>query len=148
MKRAARTVLPALAAALSALTASGCSGEAPATAGDRAADRLTDGVDRALEEKFEVTYEVSGEGLEAIEFNAGRGTATRPELEAVEKPGTPWRKTVVLEGVATPTVLAVPGPEGSEVTCTITHKGEVIEEQTSEGAAAPASCVALSPVAG
>ncbi|WP_327190331.1 MmpS family transport accessory protein [Streptomyces xinghaiensis] len=148
MKRSVRTVLPALAAVLSALTASGCSGDAPAAAGDRAADEITEGVDRAFDEKYEITYEVSGDGVEAIEFNAGAGTATEPELDAVEKPETPWRKTVELKGVAAPTVLAVPGPGGSEVTCTITHKGEVIEEQTSEGATAPASCVALSPVAG
>ncbi|WP_030542660.1 MmpS family transport accessory protein [Streptomyces albus] len=148
MKRSVRTVLPALAAALAALTASGCSGDAPAAAGDRAADKITDEIDRAVDETYEVTYEVSGEGLEAIEYNAGEGTATEPELEAVEKPRTPWRKTVELKGIAAPTVLAVPGPEGSEVTCTITHKGEVIEERTSEGATAPASCVALSPIAG
>ncbi|NJQ00691.1 MmpS family transport accessory protein [Streptomyces zingiberis] len=146
MRRPARAPLSLLAVTALVFTAAGCSGESRDAARDKAADRLTEEVDRAVDETYQVTYEVTGESVFTVEFNAGRGTATEPDLDSVDEPKTPWSKTVTLKGIAAPTLLAVPEADGSGATCRITYKGEVLEERTTKGDA-PASCVALSPLA-
>ncbi|HCA87061.1 MAG TPA: hypothetical protein DEQ61_17230 [Streptomyces sp.] len=147
MTPSVRTVLIVLAMTGLALSVAGCSGESRKETGDKAAEAITDRIDRETTETYRVTYEVTGEGVAAVEFNGGKGTATDPRLESVETPGTPWSTTVTLKGIAAPTVLALAGPEGSEVTCRIIHKGELLVEKSVAKPLAPASCVALSPIA-
>ena len=146
MKRSVCIALSAFAAIAVSATGTGCSAELRDGAKDGAADEVTERVDEAVEGTYQVTYEVTGEGIELIEFNGGRGTATRPRLESAARPDSPWTRTVTLRGIAAPTVLAVPGSSGAIATCRITYRGEVIKEETAEGRTAPVSCVAISPL--
>ncbi|MEU2868510.1 MmpS family transport accessory protein [Streptomyces olivoreticuli] len=138
MKHLLRNTLSALAVTGSALALAGCGA---------AEDKMTEGVDKAVKETYEVTYEITGSGTASVDFNAGRGTAAEPQLETAEDAGLPWKKTVTLKGIAAPTVQATAGPDGAEVTCKITYKGEVIKSHTAKGASEAASCVAVSPLA-
>ncbi|MFF0157390.1 MmpS family transport accessory protein [Streptomyces sp. NPDC005263] len=108
-----------------------------------------DKVDKAVDETYEVTYEVTGKGVESIDFHGGGGTAMEPKIESVSKPKLPWTKTVTLRGIMPAGVMPVAtDPEGAQVTCKITHKGKVLEEQSGKGLVATGGCVAESPVTG
>ncbi|MEU2428825.1 MmpS family transport accessory protein [Streptomyces sp. NPDC007861] len=134
--RTIRTAACALAAVGLTLGLSGC-------------DAAVDTVDKAVNETYEVTYEVTGKSVDSIEYNAGGGTAAEPKLESVQKPALPWKKTVTLKGIEAPTVVPIAlDPTGAEVGCRITYKGEVIKEEKDAGIAAATGCVAISPLAG
>ncbi|GGP90643.1 MmpS family transport accessory protein [Streptomyces roseolilacinus] len=139
MNRTSRSVVAALAAAGLAFGLGACS---------QAADDAAERVDSALNETYQVTYEVTGANIESISYNGGGGDAMNPKLETVEKPTLPWRKTVTLRGVEAPLVTPVAiRYEGAQASCRITHEGKVLKEATGKGAAATLSCVAVSPVA-
>lgn len=107
-----------------------------------------DQVDKAVNETYEVTYEVTGKNIDSIDFHGGRGKAMEPKIESVSKPELPWRKTVTLRGIMPAAVMPVAAdPEGSQVTCKIIYKGEVIEEQSTEGLVTAGGCTAESPIA-
>ncbi|WP_335941261.1 hypothetical protein [Streptomyces sp. PTD5-9] len=112
------------------------------------ADRAVDeAVDKAVDETYEVTYEVTGSGVDEIQFHAGGGKAMDPEIETVESPRLPWRKTVTLRGIMPPAVMPI-AVGGADVACSITYKGKVIKEAEGEGLVTAGGCVAVSPVAG
>ncbi|MFE0045322.1 MmpS family transport accessory protein [Streptomyces albireticuli] len=139
MKRPLRHTLSALALTGLALAAVGCG-----AVKEKAEEKVTEKVDQATNETYEVTYEITGSGTASVDFNGGKGTATAPELETLAEAKLPWTKTVTLKGIAAPTVQAV--IVDGEVSCKITHKGKVIKENSAKGAAAAASCVAISPI--
>ncbi|MEU1372908.1 hypothetical protein ABZ442_04490 [Streptomyces triculaminicus] len=156
MKRTARVTrsLSALAVAGLALTAvTGCStedvrkaaGKEEGTPGRKSAeDKAVDTVDKAVGGTFEVTYEVTG-SVDSVDFNEGKGSAAKPEFTTEEKPKTPWKKTVTLKGIASPTVTAMVA-EG-EGGCKITYKGKVLDEKTAKASdTGVALCNAVSPL--
>ncbi|MFI1798494.1 MmpS family transport accessory protein [Streptomyces sp. NPDC020379] len=138
MQRTLRNTLAALAVTGSALALAACGA---------AEEKVTESVDKAVKETYEVTYEITGSGTATVDFNAGKGTANEPQLETETDAALPWKKTVTLKGIAAPTVQAGGAADGAEVTCRITHKGKVLKSETSKDASAPASCVAVSPLA-
>ncbi|MET9394553.1 MmpS family transport accessory protein [Streptomyces sp. NPDC006624] len=136
MNRTVRAAVCSIAVAGLALGLSSCS-------------EAVDQVDKAVNETYQVTYEVTGKNVDSIEFHAGGGKATDPKIESVSKPELPWKKTVTLRGIMPAAVMPVAAdPEGAEVTCKITYKGEVIEEQSSKGLVTAGGCTAESPIAG
>lgn len=117
------------------------------TLGLSACSEAVDQVDKAVNETYEVTYEVTGKNIDSIDFHAGGGTATDPKIETVQKPTLPWKKTVTLRGIMPPAVMpAAADLTGSEVGCKITYKGKVIKEEKGEGLATAAGCIAVSPI--
>ncbi|TFE51227.1 hypothetical protein E3E14_13080 [Streptomyces sp. ICN441] len=140
MLRAVRAAVGALAVAGLALGLTACT---------EAADKAVDQVDKAVTDTYEVTYEVTGKGVDSIDFHAGGGTALEPQIETVQKPTLPWKKTVTLKGIMPPAVMptAVDVTE-AELTCSITYKGKVIKESKDAGLVAAGGCVAVSPLAG
>ncbi|MFE2090802.1 hypothetical protein ACWD4L_29970 [Streptomyces sp. NPDC002596] len=114
-----------------------------------ACSESVDQVDKAVNETYEVTYEVTGTSVDEIQFHAGGGKAMDPEIETVKSPTLPWRKTVTLRGIMPPAVMPIALDEtGADVACSITHKGKVIKEAKGEGLITAGGCVAVSPVAG
>ncbi|MEG8277289.1 MmpS family transport accessory protein [Streptomyces sp. AHA2] len=114
-----------------------------------ACSEAVDQVDKAVNETYQVTYEVTGKNVDSIEFHGGGGKAMEPKIESVSKPELPWKKTVTLRGIMPAAVMPVAvDPEGAEVTCTITYKGEVIEEQSAKGLVTSGGCTAESPIGG
>ncbi|MFF8838537.1 MmpS family transport accessory protein [Streptomyces sp. NPDC015130] len=137
MKRTTRTAVSALVVAGLALGLGACS---------EAAEKAVDQVDKNVTEPYEVTYEVSGKGVESIEYHAGDGTAMAPKVESVKKPTLPWKKTVKLHGIMPPAVMPVAlDPAG--LTCKVIYQGKVIKEAEAEQAMA-GGCVAVSPAVG
>ncbi|EPH41541.1 hypothetical protein ABT390_08860 [Streptomyces aurantiacus] len=135
MHRHIRTAACALAAAGLALSLAACS----------EAEEAVDAVDKAVNEKYQVTYEVSGKSVDEIEFAAGGGSAANPKLEKEADPKLPWKKTVTLRGITPPTVVPIStDPTGSDLTCKVIYKGKVIKEASGENVVA--GCIAVSPV--
>jgi hypothetical protein len=117
------------------------------TLGLSACSEAVDAVDKATNETYEVTYEVTGKGVDSIDFHSGGGTAMEPKIETVQKPALPWTKTVTLRGIMPPAVMPLGADiTGSEVSCKITYKGKVIKEEKGAGLAAAAGCIAVSPI--
>ncbi|MEU5404385.1 MmpS family transport accessory protein [Streptomyces sp. NPDC005963] len=116
---------------------------------DAAKDEAVDQVDKAVNEEYDVTYEVTGKSVDSIQFSSGGGSATAPKMETVEKPTLPWTKTVTLRGIMPPSVLPVALDAGADakVTCKIIYKGKAIAEESGGGLAAAGGCVAVSPLA-
>ncbi len=135
--RTTRTVVSVLAAAGLALGLGACS---------EVAEKAVDQVDKGVTESYEVTYEVSGKGVESIDYHAGQGSAMEPKLESEKKPATPWKKTVKLTGIMPPAVMPV-ALDPRDLTCKVIYQGKVIKEAKAEQAMA-GGCVAVSPVVG
>lgn len=136
MHRHIRTAACALGAAGLALSLTACS---------EAEEKAVDAVDKAVNEKYEVTYEVSGKSADEIEFAAGGGSAANPKLEKEAGPKLPWKKTVTLRGIMPPTVVPIStDPAGADLTCKVIYKGKVIKEASGENVVA--GCIAISPV--
>ncbi|MEU0897965.1 MmpS family transport accessory protein [Streptomyces massasporeus] len=134
MNRALRTAVCSVAIGALALGLSSCS-------------EAVDQVDKAVNETYEVTYEVTGKNIDSIDFHGGGGKAMEPKIESVSKPELPWKKTVTLRGIMPAAVMPVAtDPEGAEVTCKITYKGEVLEEQSAKGLVTAGGCTAESPI--
>ncbi|MGW0791674.1 MmpS family transport accessory protein [Streptomyces sp. NPDC002911] len=109
----------------------------------------SDAVDKVVDETYEVTYEVTGTSADEIQYHGGKGKAMKPEVESVESPALPWKKTVTLRGIMPAAVMPTALDEGAaDLACTITYKGEVIEEMKGEALLTSGGCVAVSPVAG
>ncbi|MEX2983719.1 hypothetical protein [Streptomyces sp. C36] len=107
-------------------------------------DKAVDTVDKAVGGSFEVTYEVTG-SVDSVDFNEGKGSAAKPDFTTEEKPKTPWKKTVTLKGIESPTVSAMVA-EG-EGGCKITYKGKVLDEKTAKASdTGLALCNAVSPL--
>ncbi|GBQ02532.1 hypothetical protein SSP531S_39910 [Streptomyces spongiicola] len=140
MLHTVRTAAGALAAAGLVLGLTACT---------EAADKAVDQVDRAVTDTYEVTYEVTGKGVDSIDFHAGGGTAMEPEIETVRQPALPWRKTVTLKGIMPPAVMptAVDAAD-AEASCSITYKGKVLKESKDSGTVVAGGCIAVSPLAG
>ncbi|MFG3495327.1 MmpS family transport accessory protein [Streptomyces sp. NPDC047928] len=139
MNRMTRSVVSALAAGGLALGLGACS----------VTEEAAKGVDKAMNETYQVTYEVTGKSVDSITYNGGQGDAMNPKLETVEKPTLPWTKTVTLRGIEAPAVTPIAlDAGGADVTCKITHEGKVIKEASGQGVAAAGGCVAVSPLAG
>ncbi|MFE9457253.1 MmpS family transport accessory protein [Streptomyces californicus] len=110
---------------------------------------VAEAVDEAVDETYEVTYEVTGTSVDEITYHGGGGKAMEPELETVDAPALPWKKTVKLRGIMPPAVMPLAvDAGGSDVTCTITYQGKVIKEAKGEGMLSAGGCVALSPIGG
>ncbi|MEW2462737.1 MmpS family transport accessory protein [Microbacterium sp. NPDC047426] len=106
-----------------------------------------DQVDKAVNETYEVTYEVTGKNIDSIDFHGGGGKAMEPKIESVSKPELPWKKTVTLRGIMPAAVMPIAtDPEGAQVTCKITYEGRVLEEQSAEGLVTAGGCTAESPI--
>ncbi|MFI6809701.1 MmpS family transport accessory protein [Streptomyces luteogriseus] len=134
MNRTLRAVVCSAAVGTLALGLSSCS-------------ESVDQVDKAVNETYEVTYEVTGRNIDSIDFHGGGGKAMEPKIESVSKPELPWKKTVTLRGIMPAAVMPVAtDPEGSQVTCKIIYKGKVLEEQSAEGLVTAGGCTAASPV--
>ncbi|WP_030295016.1 hypothetical protein [Streptomyces sp. NRRL F-5681] len=141
MNRTTR-VTRALAVSVLVLGLGACSAESV----DQAVNKA---VDEAVDETYEVTYEVTGTSVDEITYHGGGGKAMEPELETVDAPTLPWKKTVKLRGIMPPAVMPLAlDVGGSDVTCTITYKGKVIKEAKGEGMLSAGGCVAVSPIAG
>lgn len=138
MNRTVRAAVTTLAAVGLALGLGACS---------EVEQEAVDQVDKAVNETYEVTYEVTGKNVDTIDFHGGKGKAMEPKIETVEKPALPWKKTVTLRGIMPPAVMPVAvDPAGAELTCKIIYKGEVIKEETAEGVATAGGCIAVSPI--
>ncbi|MEU2065596.1 MmpS family transport accessory protein [Streptomyces anulatus] len=112
-------------------------------------EAIAKGVDTTVDEKYEVTYEVTGKSVDEITYHGGAGEAMEPELETVTSPTLPWKKTVELRGIMPPAVMPVAvDAGGADITCTITYKGKVIKEAKGEGMLTAGGCVAVSPIVG
>lgn len=146
--RSVRTAVCAAAVFGLALGLGACSGAVEQA--DKTVDKAVDeAVDKAVDEKYEVTYEVTGTGVDEIQFHAGGGKATEPEIESVASPRLPWRKTVTLRGIMPPAVMPIAvEADGAQITCSITYKGKVIKKAEGEGLLTAGGCVAVSPIAG
>lgn len=108
-----------------------------------------DQVDKAVNETYQVTYEVTGKSVDSIDFHGGGGKAMEPKIESVSKPKLPWTKTVTLRGIMPAAVMPVAtDPEGAQVACKITYKGKVLEEQSASGLVTSGGCTAESPITG
>nr|WP_251072095.1 hypothetical protein [Streptomyces sp. ISL-43] len=103
--------------------------------------------DKAVNETYEVTYEVTGKSVDSITFHDGGGTATAPNLATVDKPVAPWKKKVTLRGIMPAAVSPVALDGAADLTRKVIYKGKVIKEATGEAAMA-GGCVAVSPIAG
>ncbi|MFF8499760.1 MmpS family transport accessory protein [Streptomyces anulatus] len=140
--RPARTAAHALAIAGLVLGLGACSAESVDEA-------IAKGVDTTVDEKYEVTYEVTGKSVDEITYHGGAGEAMEPELETVTSPTLPWKKTVELRGIMPPAVMPIAvDAGGADITCTITYKGKVIKEAKGEGMLTAGGCVAVSPIVG
>lgn len=140
--RPVRTVGRALAITGLVLGLGACSAESVDEA-------IAKGVDTTVDEKYEVTYEVTGTSVDEITYHGGGGEAMEPELETVTSPTLPWKKTVELRGIMPPAVMPMAlDAGGADVTCTITYKGKVIKEAKGEGMLTAGGCVAVSPIVG
>ncbi|MFC8621293.1 MmpS family transport accessory protein [Streptomyces anulatus] len=140
--RPVRTAAHALAIAGLVLGLGACSAESVDEA-------IAKGVDTTVDEKYEVTYEVTGKSVDEITYHGGAGEAMEPELETVTSPTLPWKKTVELRGIMPPAVMPVAvDAGGADITCTITYKGKVIKEAKGEGMLTAGGCVAVSPIVG
>ncbi|MBD0710982.1 MULTISPECIES: hypothetical protein [unclassified Streptomyces] len=137
MKRTFRTAVSALAGTGLALGLGACSATT---------EEAVDKVDKSVSASYEVTYEVTGTGIESIDYHAGDGTAMVPKVESEKNPTTPWKKTVRLKGIMPPAVMPV-SPEPADLTCKVVYEGKVIKEAKAEQAMA-GGCVAVSPVVG
>ncbi|MFH9722738.1 hypothetical protein ACH4M4_07195 [Streptomyces sp. NPDC017254] len=137
MNRTTRTAVSVLAVAGLALGLGACS---------QAAEKAADQVDKSVGDSYEVTYEVTGKGIESIDYHAGDGTAMAPKVESEKKPTTPWKKTVKLKGIMPPAVMPV-SLSPADLTCKVIYQGKVIKEAKAEQAMA-GGCVAVSPVVG
>ncbi|WP_030230432.1 MULTISPECIES: MmpS family transport accessory protein [unclassified Streptomyces] len=136
MSRTTRAIVHSVAAVGLALGLGSCS-------------EAVDQVDKAVNETYEVTYEVTGKNVDSIEYHGGGGKATEPKIESVSKPKLPWTKTVTLRGIMPAAVMPVAvDPEGAQVACKITYKGKVLEEQSAKGLVTTGGCTAESPIAG
>ncbi|MFI8255556.1 hypothetical protein [Streptomyces filamentosus] len=131
MNRTVRTVVSASAATGLAFGLGACS---------EAADQ----VDKVVAESYEVTYEVTGTGVESIDYHAGDGTAMQPQVQSDKKPTTPWTRTVKLHGVMPPAVMPV-ALKTEDLTCKVVYQGKVIKEAKGDQAMA-GGCVTVSPV--
>ncbi|WP_274561451.1 hypothetical protein [Streptomyces spiramyceticus] len=105
-----------------------------------------DEVDKAVNETYEVTYEVTGKSVESIEYTGGEGTAMNPKMESAKKPTLPWKKTVTLRGIMAPAVSPISIDGSADLTCKVIYKGETIKEAKGEKAMV-GGCVAVSPIA-
>ncbi|WP_405432792.1 MmpS family transport accessory protein [Streptomyces anulatus] len=140
--RPVRTVAHALAIAGLVLGLGACSAESVDEA-------IAKGVDTTVDEKYEVTYEVTGKSVDEITYHGGAGEAMEPELETVTAPTLPWKKTVELRGIMPPAVMPIAvDAGGADITCSITYKGKVINEAKGEGMLTAGGCVAVSPIVG
>ncbi|MDG4865085.1 hypothetical protein P8605_43740 [Streptomyces sp. T-3] len=138
MNRALRTAACALAATGLALGLTACS---------EVKDAVEDEASRQVNQEYEVTYEVTGKGVDRIEFSGGGGEAMKPELETVSKPELPWKKTVTLKGLMPPSVMPYAADlSGGDINCKITYQGKVLKEASGQDVVT--GCVAVSPVAG
>ncbi|MFI5656315.1 MmpS family transport accessory protein [Streptomyces anulatus] len=140
--RPVRTAVHALAIAGLVLGLGACSAESVDEA-------IAKGVDTTVDEKYEVTYEVTGKSVDEITYHGGTGEAMEPELETVTAPTLPWKKTVELRGIMPPAVMPIAvDAGGADITCSITYKGKVIKEAKGEGMLTAGGCVAVSPIVG
>ncbi|MEU8671733.1 MmpS family transport accessory protein [Streptomyces anulatus] len=140
--RPVRTAAHALAIAGLVLGLGACSAESVDEA-------IAKGVDTTVDEKYEVTYEVTGKSVDEITYHGGAGEAMEPELETVTSPTLPWKKTVELRGIMPPAVMPIAvDAGGADITCSITYKGKVIKEAKGEGVLTAGGCVAVSPIVG
>ncbi|MEU4025120.1 MmpS family transport accessory protein [Streptomyces anulatus] len=140
--RPVRTAAHALAIAGLVLGLGACSAESVDEA-------IAKGVDTTVDEKYEVTYEVTGKSVDEITYHGGAGEAMEPELETVTAPTLPWKKTVELRGIMPPAVMPIAvDAGGADITCSITYKGKVIKEAKGEGMLTAGGCVAVSPIVG
>ncbi|WP_405502949.1 MmpS family transport accessory protein [Streptomyces anulatus] len=140
--RPVRTAVHALAIAGLVLGLGACSAESVDEA-------IAKGVDTTVDEKYEVTYEVTGKSVDEITYHGGAGEAMEPELETVTAPTLPWKKTVELRGIMPPAVMPIAvDAGGADITCSITYKGKVIKEAKGEGMLTAGGCVAVSPIVG
>ncbi|MFE7382654.1 MmpS family transport accessory protein [Streptomyces zhihengii] len=134
MNRFARSVCGAVAAAGLALGATACS-------------EAVDTVDKAVNDTYEVTYEVTGGNVDSISYHDGGGKALEPSVTTVDKPELPWTKTVTLRGIMPSGVIpAAADLTGAKVTCKITYKGKVLAEESGEGLMTAGGCIGESPV--
>ncbi|TXS66869.1 hypothetical protein EAO76_28605 [Streptomyces sp. sk2.1] len=102
-----------------------------------------------MDEAVDEAYEVTGKDIDEIQFHGGRGDAMEPEIETVESPGPPWRKTVTPRGIMPSAVMPfIVDGSTADVRCSITYKGKVIKEGEGRHMIAAGGCVAVSPVAG
>ncbi|MEU9928151.1 MmpS family transport accessory protein [Streptomyces anulatus] len=146
--RTARTARPVRAAA-HALAIAGLVLGLGACSAESVDEAIAKGVDTTVDEKYEVTYEVTGKNVDEITYHGGAGEAMEPELETVTSPTLPWKKTVELRGIMPPAVMPVAvDAGGADITCTITYKGKVIKEAKGEGMLTAGGCVAVSPIVG
>ncbi len=146
--RTARTNRPVVAAA-HALAIAGLVLGLGACSAESVDEAIAKGVDTTVDEKYEVTYEVTGKSVDEITYHGGAGDAMEPELETVTSPTLPWKKTVELRGIMPPAVMPVAvDAGGADITCTITYKGKVIKEAKGEGMLTAGGCVAVSPIVG
>ncbi|MGW3496653.1 hypothetical protein [Streptomyces sp. NPDC001020] len=146
MNRVSRSVASALVVGGLVLGLGACSDIA-----DEAAKQVEDEVSKEVDRQVNEEYEVTGEKVDSIEFNAGGGDSTNPKLETVKNPTLPWKKTVKLRGIEAPTVapIAVDVNDGSgELSCKIVYRGKVLVEKSGVGVVAAAGCVAVSPIVG
>ncbi|ANW17457.1 MmpS family transport accessory protein [Streptomyces clavuligerus] len=145
MRRSLRTCAVAFTAAGLIFGLSACSEAEKAK--EKVEKEAVDQVDKAVNEEYEVTYEVTGSGVDSIQYTVSGGSAMEPKMETVEKPALPWTKTVKLRGITPPSVLPVAlDATGAKVSCKIVHKGKTLKEETGEGLAAAGGCVAVSPI--
>ncbi|MER6911875.1 MmpS family transport accessory protein [Streptomyces sp. NPDC000594] len=106
-----------------------------------------DAVDKTVNQEYEVTYEVTGENIDTIEYVSGGGTASTPKTTTVKNPALPWKKTVKLRGIIPPQVTPIAADiTGAKLTCKIVYQGKAIAEQNAKGLVGLGACTAVSPI--
>lgn len=111
---------------------------------EAAKEETAEQVDKTMDEKYEVTYEVTGKSVESIEYAGGGGTALKPKMESVKKPTLPWKKTVTLRGIMAPAVSPISFEDTADLACKVVYKGETIKEAAGEKAMT--GCITESPI--
>ncbi|CAM5258669.1 hypothetical protein GCM10010329_05390 [Streptomyces spiroverticillatus] len=152
MTRTTRTARTALCAAAVAglflgLTACQEAKDAAKSVASEGTDKAIDQVDKAVKDTYEVTYEVSGSGINQIGYHAGKGTALEPLLTKDTKPKLPWTKTVTLKGIMPPAVVPTTMELNAspDLKCKVLHKGKVLAEATGDKVLT-GGCIAAAPV--
>ncbi|MFB6962842.1 hypothetical protein ACFCYB_39200 [Streptomyces sp. NPDC056309] len=89
-----------------------------------------------------VTYEVTGEGIVDITYQARNtsGTATRVNAATL-----PWRTTVDVPLGQEPTINIVLGQNGGQARCALAIRGQHIQSATATGAFGRATCAGQLP---
>ena len=105
---------------------------------------VANNINNESKREVHVSYSVSGTGKASITYDTSTNTGWSSEQANDTK--LPWSKDVTMSGILkSPNVFATLGPDGGNITCTITVDGQVLKTATGSGPFATATCTASIP---